>query len=215
MARRKQLSEKQVDMIVALYEKFRAVQSWYWEHLVEWRDQVLKAAGAAKRARAAFDALDVARGVFPPWIESESDRELLAGLSSGDFAAAGSEQGEDRGLGEAEVFAGKELEFHLEQANELMKSVLATCELADRVEEATAAVRMVAGDHTAPARRGPPADPELAVGFIARKAGVPAEWVQEVIDEHFGGPKGRASGKLARKMRRLEERAASEREGKK
>jgi hypothetical protein len=50
---------------------------------------------------------------------------------------------------------------------------------------------------------------------VARKAGVPAEWVQEVIDEHFGGPKGRASGKLARKMRRLEERAASEREGKK
>jgi hypothetical protein len=62
-----------------------------------------------------------------------------------------------------------------------------------------------------PAQRGRRVDPELALGVIAKKAGVPLDWVQEVIDERFRGGEGRASGKLARKVRRLEQRAKSER----
>jgi hypothetical protein len=204
------LFKEQEELIVALYEKLKRVQDWYWEHLATWRKHLLEAAAAAEAARAAFREVDAATRTVPPWLEGAEDRELLRRPGTADIPVGdgGIPEGwvVERELTEAEGFEVEGLGWIYEETTALMKGVYATLKLAESIEETTAELRLVAGDLMSPTRRARRADPEVALALVIhRRTGIAIDWIQEALDERFR-PEGRTPGKLAEKVRALEKR---------
>jgi hypothetical protein len=206
VAQKRRLSEEQEAYIVAIYNKLRHVQSWYWDHLAEWRGQLLKAAEAAHTAAEGYRLMQESPDALPPWVESEEDRELLRKPGPPIPVLRGPipDGYEVEELTVAEVFDVEGLGSLREQTQTLIEALAETAKLGLRVERTTELLRFVAGDLGTPAQRGNRPDPEVALGvIIAEKTEIPLEWVQAVLDQHVRGGEGRAVGKLARKVRKL------------
>jgi hypothetical protein len=205
VAQKKQLSEEQAAYIVAIYTKLQHVQSWYWEHLAEWRGYLLKAAEAAHAAAEGFRLMQESPEALPPWVESEEDGELLREPGPPIPVLRGPipDGYEIEELSVAEAFDLEGLGSLYEQTKTLTAALAETGKLWLSVERTTELLRFVAGDQGTPAQRGKRPDPEVALGIIiAEKTDIPLEWVQAVLDQHVRGRDGRAGGKLARKVRK-------------